>query len=727
MRLIDISVKWRLAAALSVPLIVLTALTYIEIADTWNAYRRATALVAAAEDAGTIGDLVHLLQAERGLTAGFIGSKGEKFSKELSVARRKTDNNLGDMTEVFAAIRATGQQDLVDHAGETEAQLAELQSERAAIDAGTEAGASAFAYYTSTVGRLMDISREFSLDMASQGVTGQVLGFDLMMHVKELAGRERGMGNGFLSAGAFDPERYMGFVGLFGAQQALLDRFVQMMPPESKAIYEQDIDSRAARAVADMRADLLALGAKADLTLHSAPEWFKLTTQRIEEYKAIEDEALEELRGSAERVATSELRHALLVIALAGAGFVLSLVLGCSMVYTVVRPLGLLSGVLDKLAKGEIDVHVIHSEGHDEIGRMGQSIQSFIRSTRARVERERAQEQKAVEERRAARELSEKERARRAEEIGFAVDNLAGGLDALANGDVTHRITESFAAELDPLRVNFNASMERLNGVVTVIGSSSLNIQSGSGEVKRATDHLAQRTERQAAALEEASASLAQINTSLTEAARRAESVGELVSKAQVDTSRSEVVVTETVDAMGRIEQSSGQIGQIIGVIDEIAFQTNLLALNAGVEAARAGDAGKGFAVVAQEVRELAQRSANAAHEIKDLIQRSASEVGAGVTLVGETGSVLRSIEGHVASINEEVKAIVETAREQSVALNEISAAINQMDQVTQQNAAMVEETSAASHALAGEADRLKSQVDMFKLATAGTARSRAA
>jgi methyl-accepting chemotaxis protein len=173
--------------------------------------------------------------------------------------------------------------------------------------------------------------------------------------------------------------------------------------------------------------------------------------------------------------------------------------------------------------------------------------------------------------------------------------------------------------------------------------------------------------------------------------------------------------VRKTVTAMSDIETSSRQIGNIIGVIDEIAFQTNLLALNAGVEAARAGEAGRGFAVVATEVRALAQRSADAAKEIKALISASGQQVESGVKLVGETGRALDRIVAQVVKVNELVSDIAASAQEQSTGLAQVNTAVNQMDQVTQQNAAMVEQSTAASHSLAGEAEELARLVGRFR------------
>jgi methyl-accepting chemotaxis protein len=189
-----------------------------------------------------------------------------------------------------------------------------------------------------------------------------------------------------------------------------------------------------------------------------------------------------------------------------------------------------------------------------------------------------------------------------------------------------------------------------------------------------------------------------------------------VVTAARNDAEQSGAILRDSVTAMSGIDSSSRQIGNIIGVIDEIAFQTNLLALNAGIEAARAGDAGRGFAVVATEVRALAQRSAEAAKEIKTLIFTSGAQVAAGVKLVGETAAAVARIGEHVGRLNALVLAITAATQEQSSGLTEVSSAVTNMDQATQQNAAMVEQLTAANHALASDAEALAGLVGQFRI-----------
>ena len=297
-----------------------------------------------------------------------------------------------------------------------------------------------------------------------------------------------------------------------------------------------------------------------------------------------------------------------------------------------------------------------------------------------------------------------------------AVQSISDGLDKLASNNLEHRISETLGGEFEGLRVNFNTSLERLRDTIESVVHGAQAIETGVGEIATAADDLSRRTEQQAASLEETAAALDEITATVQSSAEGVRRGAAAANAAKDQAIRSGDVMHDAVRAMSDIEQSSGQISRIIGVIDEIAFQTNLLALNAGVEAARAGDAGKGFAVVASEVRALAQRSADAAKEIKALIVSSSEQVGRGVALVDQTGEALKDIVERVSEIDILISDIARSSQEQASGLAQVNVAINLMDQATQKNAAMVEETTAATISLRSETAQLAEFVGGFRI-----------
>ena len=301
--------------------------------------------------------------------------------------------------------------------------------------------------------------------------------------------------------------------------------------------------------------------------------------------------------------------------------------------------------------------------------------------------------------------------------VGTAIDEVGRVLAAMAGGDLTRRVEGRYDGVFEQLKDNVNTTNEKLAGTVTGIAEAASAVNEASSEISTGSQDLASRTESQAASIEETAASMHEITTTVRQNADNAQAANQLAVVARDTAEKGGSVVADAVTAVTQIEDSARKISDIVGLIDEIAFQTNLPALNASVEAARAGEAGKGFAVVAQEVRALAQRSANASKDIKALITESNAQVKTGASLVQQTGSSLTEIVNAVKKVADIVAEIAAASREQATGLDQINTAVGSMDEMTQRNGALVEETSASAQALAGQARELTRLVGFFRVA----------
>jgi methyl-accepting chemotaxis protein len=515
-------------------------------------------------------------------------------------------------------------------------------------------------------------------------------------------------------------------------EQKLLDGVRAALAP-----YFEDIRAMVAVAGSDKGQDRAAVLAALDKAL----EGQKAVTAALKEYTTYSADTLSESRATAiSRSTTTQILLLATAFVCIVAGMLLSMLLARN---GIVRPIQLLTGVMSNLASGKLDDDIPCTERKDEIGAMARTLDVF-RANEMQMREMEAQEAALQAQskdlqtnistivaaaaagdfsRRITKAYEDEDLRRFATGVNELVENVDRGVSevrrviaSLSHADLTQEMTGHFQGDFAELQANVNGAMLTLRSTMTGILTTAGTITGNSRELSAAADQLAHRTEQQAASLEETAAALEEITTTVKTSTTRALEASEIVREAKDSADKSGDIVQNAISAMGRIEQSSQKISQIISVIDEIAFQTNLLALNAGVEAARAGEAGRGFAVVAQEVRELAQRSANAAKEIKTLINASAGEVKGGVSLVLSTGDVLSEIKDLVNRVNDHVVSITRAAQEQSAALGEINTAVNQMDQMTQQNAAMVEETTAASQVLASEAAQLQTALSQFHI-----------
>ncbi len=345
---------------------------------------------------------------------------------------------------------------------------------------------------------------------------------------------------------------------------------------------------------------------------------------------------------------------------------------------------------MEGLAGGDLTSPFPYSDHKDCVGRMNATMQTF-----------RANAEHLAIERTAQAQL---------------VERLSDALEQLAHGNLTYRVESMPEGEATRLRDVYNKAAQQLDNMMSVVFATAYGVQTSSEEIRAASEDLALRNEQQAATLEETAASINAATALTRTTAEGAIGAKQAIEQTHARATEGGAVVRKAVEAMGAIEQSAREITQIIDVIDGIAFQTNLLALNAGVEAARAGEAGKGFAVVANEVRALAQRSADAANDIKQLIHNSTRHVGEGVSLVGETGTLLSEIAGQIGTVTGQVNTIAESVSSQANNIEIINGSVSSIDRMTQQNAAMVEQSTAATRSLSSEAVRLSQLVAQFKV-----------
>ncbi|MDH3742725.1 MAG: methyl-accepting chemotaxis protein, partial [Hyphomicrobiales bacterium] len=306
------------------------------------------------------------------------------------------------------------------------------------------------------------------------------------------------------------------------------------------------------------------------------------------------------------------------------------------------------------------------------------------------------------------------------------LSETADVMSAMAQGNLGKRIEGDYTGSFASLKDDTNRMGDQIRLIASQITGASTAVQHATGEIASGVTDLSLRTEHQASSLEETTASMEELSATVRQNAINAQEASQMAAAARESATSGGEVVGEVVNAMSRIEDSSKQITEIVGLIQEIAFQTNLLALNAAVEAARAGDAGKGFAVVANEVRALAQRAGQASKDIQDLITNSDNQVLAGVDLVNRAGQSLGDIVTSVKQVADFVAEIAAASHEQSSGIDQVSRAINSMEEMTQQNGALVEQTTAALQSAESQVDDLRKIVTFFKTGEKSSSRQAA-
>ena len=487
-------------------------------------------------------------------------------------------------------------------------------------------------------------------------------------------------------------------------------RYALLQNEETKADYEGNVtDFRQAVAEAQAKlgqseqAQLLVVSKAADVYVATVNQVIGSGNtgvegvNRIMEKGDIVDASIEEIRDpviaksaaiavAQESLSTTIMGITILIAILAGlSSFVIARVIKKA----ISSELDAISGSIKKVLAGDLDIEIQHAERNDDVGELARAAVQLRDTSRAKRQ-------------------SDAEMIEMAQQVGEC-------LQRMSRGDLTVKLGqlgENYAG----LREDFNRTIDQLHDTLSSVAESAHSIRIGSNEISSASDDLAQRTEHHAGDMARIAEAINEISSTLSETAGSAAEADRNVAEAMAETQDGGAVVKQAVHAMTSIEESTEKIEQIIAVIDGIAFQANLLALNAGVEAARAGDAGSGFAVVANEVRALAQRSADAAKDIKGLIQTSSNQVANGADMVRKTGAAFERINERISSVSALVEQISTKAEQQSHNLKETNRSMSNVEMVTQNNAAMVEESTAAARNLASSADSLAQLVSQFSL-----------
>ena len=443
----------------------------------------------------------------------------------------------------------------------------------------------------------------------------------------------------------------------------------------------------------------------------------------------------------------TNMRNMMLLI---GAGL-LAVVAAAGLLFsrTITRPITRLTGTMQALAQGDLDVEVRGAQRSDELGAMARAVEVFrengkkvaqmteaeaaqILANQAERARMMVSLQRAFGDvvdaaiagdfsKRVEAEFPDAELNALARSVNALVETVDRGLSetgtvlaALAETNLTQRVRGDYEGAFARLKADTNAVAEKLGEIVGQLRRTSGSLKTATGEILSGANDLSERTTKQAATIEETSAAMEQLATTVLENAKKAEAASIQAKSVSHTAEEGGAVMAEANTAMERITAASGKISNIIGLIDDIAFQTNLLALNASVEAARAGDAGKGFAVVAVEVRRLAQSAASASSDVKALIEQSAIEVKGGSKLVSDAAAKLEAMLGAIRDNTTALETIARDSRSQASAIEEVNVAVQQMDEMTQHNAALVEQTNAAIEQTEAQATELDRIVDVF-------------
>ena len=692
------SISSRILMLIFVCLGALIGLSGWTLVDRWTVDQQMQRLMTGCSVIETVSELVGALQKERGRSSLLLSSKGTRNAAELQAQRQVTDLKVSFFTAaVHQAVLGKLGGDVLTQAEGVVAALRDLEPLRSGVSGLAFTPKQAIERYSALIARALDLSAIIARDADHSDIKNFEFALGALQGATERFGLMRAIGSGGLAAGGFLPDQLFQLSSLDAEARDLVKSFKVYAPAAIVATYDAAAATPQGSELDRLKTVVLATPAGTRVPGLDSEQWFGVATARVDGLRTIADDLLRTFLSQAEQTR----RSATLQLALAAAAIavliVAIVVFGILTMRSITELIKAMAASMRRLAAGDHAIVVPAVDRKDELGDMARALLVFRAAAldKARLESETATERARV------------------------TDLVGDGLSRLAARDLSWRMPDAMPPAFAKLRTDYNQALDQLQRAMLSVTDSASGISAGSREAAQGADGIARRTERQAASMDETAAALDLITATVQRSADGAAHVSAFVRDARAEAEAGGAVAEEATRAMADIDASSRQIGQIIGVIEEIAAQTNLLALNAAIEAARGGQTGRGFGVVATEIRTLAQRSQRAADQVKALISTSMGHVGKGVTLVDQTGSALQRILSRVAEVSVEVTDIAESARTQSETLAALNAAMRDIDRVTKENTRLLEGANEASRALAVETEGLTDLVGSFRVKVA--------
>ena len=673
----SLRISSRIAFVAAIPILGMVGLSGMELWVKKQAIDEMVLLQELAEETPIVSSLIHEMQNERGLSAGFLTSRGEKFADKLPVQRQASDTRIASFRDSLRTLHLDRfDRELAEKISVATGRLAELDGYRQGIAELKVSAQQMKAYYTGTIASLLAIVEEISVVSTDPEIGNAITAYTNFLRGKEKAGQLRAVGTTGFGAGAFSPEIYRQFLQLAAAQETYFDVFAAHATAEHSGLFETVLSGPVVAEVEKLSRIAIESPVTGSTGGVDAETWFSATSGKLKLMKETEDRLAADLIRLASDAESAASRAFTILLVTVAALLSLTAALVFFAARGIVRPIVAMTGAMGALADGDLEVAIPAEGQRNEIGEMAAAVQVFKNNAIDKVRLEKEQEEAKI------------------------------------------RAEEEKRAAMNKLAADFEATVGR---VVNQVSSASTQMEASSQSMNATAEEATRQSAAVAAASEQASANVQTVASAAEELSSSISEISRQVSQASAIASGAVRQAEQTNTKIQGLADAAQKIGEVVALITDIADQTNLLALNATIEAARAGDAGKGFAVVASEVKNLANQTAKATDEIGTQIAGIQTATRDAVSAIEEITKTISEIDevasGIASAVEQQGAATQEIARnvEQAAAgTQEVSSNIAGVSQAANDTGAAADEIRSAAGELSQQSETLRVEVDRF-------------